>query len=287
MPTPIPKKKQPNITSGNGQSSRKETLATRADKFVLYQKSVQEPEPEVEFFTMAFRDIYGRRPLVLREDFCGTSLVSCTWVQSDSGRRAFGVDLDKTTLDWGQTNNISRLSSEEQARISLIQGDVLATTTDPADILAAQNFSFFIFKERHLLLQYFQSARNNLSSEGLFVLDMMGGSEMHEDENEEIREIDDFEYHWDHVSFDPITHDCKFNIHFSFSDGSKIENAFSYDWRLWTIPEVKELLLEAGFTQVHVYWEGADDDGEGTGEYTRETSAPADPAWVAYIVGQR
>jgi len=264
-----------------------DTLAGQADKFELYQKSVQEPEPEVEFFDRAFRDAYNRRPLLLREDFCGTSLVSCTWVQSDSGRRAFGVDLDQTTLNWARENNVSKLSPDEKDRVELLNGDVLNTSTEAADVLAAQNFSFFIFKQRLALLNYFKATLNNLKLEGILVLDMMGGSEMHEDENEEIREIEDFQYHWDHVSFDPITHDCKFNIHFSFSDKSKIENAFSYDWRLWTIPEVKELLLEAGFSDVHVYWEGADDDGEGNGEYTREHSAPADPAWVAYVVGQR
>ena len=32
--------------------------------------------------------------------------------------------------------------------------------------------------------------------------------------------------------------------------------------------KLKELLLEAGFSKVTVYWEGEDEDGEGNGEFS-------------------
>ena len=52
-----------------------------------------------------------------------------------------------------------------------------------------------------------------------------------------------------------------------------------------TIPEVRELLADAGFTRTDVYWEGADEDGEGTGQYSRLDSLQGDEgAWVSYIV---
>jgi hypothetical protein len=76
-------------------------------------------------------------------------------------------------------------------------------------------------------------------------------------------------------------------IHFSFPDGTRIENAFTYEWRLWTIPEIKEMLLEAGYQDVVVYWEGTDDDDEGNGVWTATDQGEACQGWIAYIVGIR
>ncbi|MEM6691430.1 MAG: class I SAM-dependent methyltransferase, partial [Planctomycetota bacterium] len=93
-----------------------------------------------------------------------------------------------------------------------------------------------------------------------------------------------FAYHWEQVSFNPINADASFAIHFKFADGSKLKNAFEYHWRFWTIPEVCEMLAEAGFSESHIYWEHElDEDGEET-EWRRATSATSDPAWICYIV---
>ena len=32
-----------------------------------------------------------------------------------------------------------------------------------------------------------------------------------------------------------------------------LKHAFTYHWKIWTIPEVLELLHEAGFAEVHVW----------------------------------
>jgi hypothetical protein len=67
-----------------------------------------------------------------------------------------------------------------------------------------------------------------------------------------------------------------------------MEQAFSYHWRLWTLPEIREILVEAGFGQVDIYWEGTDESGEeGDGIYTPQTIGDADAGWVCYIVAQR
>ena len=55
-------------------------MAEGADKFDLYQKSVQHPDHEVEFFEQAYREAFDRKPWSLREDFCGTFAVCCQWV---------------------------------------------------------------------------------------------------------------------------------------------------------------------------------------------------------------
>jgi hypothetical protein len=90
---------------------------------------------------------------------------------------------------------------------------------------------------------------------------------------------------WHQERFDPITADALFHIHFRFPDGSALEQAFTYDWRLWTLPELRELLVEAGFSEVHVYWETDDKEGNPSGNYRRSTSGKPDPAWLCYVVG--
>ena len=53
------------------------------------------------------------------------------------------------------------------------------------------------------------------------------------------------------------------------------------------MPEIREILYEAGFTQVDIYWEGTDEDkNEGNGIYTPSDIGDADPGWVCYIVAQ-
>ena len=77
-------------------------------------------------------------------------------------------------------------------------------------------------------------------------------------------------------------------IHFRFPDGSRMNRAFSYHWRLWTLPELRELLLEAGFRSATVYWEGTDPKtGEGDGIYSPATVGDADPGWVCYLVAEK
>ena len=72
----------------------------------------------------------------------------------------------------------------------------------------------------------------------------------------------------------------------TYLDGTRLRRAFSYDWRFWTLPELRELLEEAGFSSVEVYVEGWDeDDEEGDGVYRRRTFFENQEGWVANIVG--
>lgn len=264
-------------------------LAQTADKYDLYLRSVQEPDHEVKMFQRFFKDAFGRPATHLREDFCGTFAICCEWVKNNPERRAVGVDLDPEPLAWGRKHHYAALKPEAQKRVTLLQEDVLKAKTEKVDVVAAQNFSFWIFKTRDLVRGYFQAVHKALRPEGILVMDMMGGPKCHEDEYEETRNITGgFKYVWEHASFDPITHDALFHIHFRFKDGSELEKAFTYDWRLWTLPEVRELLHEAGFSKVDVYWEDTDrKTNRGNGHYRKRDSAPADLAWIAYVVAQR
>lgn len=270
------------------------TLADRADRYALYGLSVQEPANEAEFFDKTYKTLNGKSPRVLREDFCGTHAVCCEWVKLHKDNTAYGVDLDPEPLAWGKANVQAALTDEQRGRIKLYEDDVRSAAEVKADVLAAQNFSFFLFKTRDALRGYFAQALANLAEDGIMVMDMMGGSDCHIEDHEDVRTIDTdvkgfkkFKYIWEQKRFNPITADALFHIHFRFKDGSELDKAFTYDWRFWTLPEVTELLLEAGFSDATVYWEQADDDGEETGEFAPAAEGPADPSWIAYVVARK
>lgn len=259
-------------------------MAATADKYELYVRSVQSPDVETAFFDRTFRARFGRKPLVLREDFCGTAAVCYDWVKSSRDRRAVGVDLDAEPLAWGAKRFGDKLTPDQASRLRLVHGDV-RTTNSKAEIIAAQNFSYFCFDTRDSLRAYFRHARRCLTKEGMLVLDVLGGSEVIEDDREEETSFGKFKYVWDHIDFDPITHRCRYAIHFRFKDGSELKNAFRYEWRLWTLPELRELLAEAGFSSSEVFWEGTDrKTGEGNGVYRKRERGDADPAWIVYLV---
>jgi hypothetical protein len=264
---------------------RKKTMASQADRYALYLKSVQAPNHEVHFFKRAFKKEFGRPALKLREDFCGTFAICCEWVKGSKDRVALGVDIDPEPLAWGRKHNLSKLKPASQQRVTIHQEDVRKVTGPKAEVLAAQNFSFWYFKTRPEVVRYFKAARANMASKGLMFLDMMGGPETITENHEDITEYDDFDYIWEQERFDPISHDCRYHIHYHFKDGSKLKRAFTYEWRFWTIPEVREMLAEAGFRRSDVYWEATDKKtGEGNDIYTIRQSAPGDEAWIAYIV---
>jgi len=276
-------------------SKVKKTMASQADIHALYEKAVQEPESDVEFYNDTYQKIRGKKPMVLREDFCGTALISTEWCKSDPARKAIGVDLDGPTLDWGKQHNLEPAGEDITSRIELIQANVLEVAEPKADITCAMNFSYNIFKTRETLREYFAAARKGLKEDGIFILDMFGGTEAMDEmeEEREIDELDDVDYVWDQDSFNPITNDIICYIHFNFSDGSEIQRAFTYHWRLWSIPEVRELMLEAGFSKVRVYWEkfvdsddDDDDELEGTGEYYEAMEVENQESWIIYIAAE-
>jgi SAM-dependent methyltransferase len=261
------------------------TLAQKADRYDLYQRSVNEPDADIRLVNRVFQRRFGRPPRLLREDFCGTANLACRFAELHAENRAWGIDLDPEPLAWGREHNVARLRADEASRVKLIEGNVLDVGIDPVDVTLALNFSYFIFCERDALLRYLRVARSTLGGEGLLVLDAYGGSDAQKT-LEETREIDDFDYVWDQHRFNPIQNGCTNFIHFEFPDGSRMRRAFRYDWRLWSLPELRDLLAEAGFSASEVYWEGVDKKtGEGNDVFTQREIADDDPAWVAYLIG--
>src|SRR5690242_8831868 len=142
----------------------KPTSADRADRYVLYQQSVQDADWEIDFMTGLYKGLRGRSPRRLREDFCGTGLFTCAWVKSGPDREAVGVDLDPEVLAWSRAHNLPKLKAAALQRLELVQADVMNVKTRPADIVCAFNFSYWIFKDRATLRRYFENVRTGLEA---------------------------------------------------------------------------------------------------------------------------
>jgi SAM-dependent methyltransferase len=264
----------------------RQKIADQADRHYLYQESVQDTEAEIDFVEETWRELRNRPAELLREDFCGTANTSCEWVRRDPQHYAIGIDWDAEVLEWGRLNNLEQLDDEQFSRMDLLQENVLGAHTERADIVLAMNFSYFLFLERQDLLKYFRAVHASLVDDGIFFLDAYGGYDAPKVIEEE-RECDGFTYIWEQASFNPIDSRMTCHIHFEFPDQSRLDEAFSYQWRLWTLPEICELLAESGFANVTVYWEGTDEEAnEGNGIFEPAEVGDADPGWICYIVAE-
>lgn len=262
---------------------RKMTMAQRADPHVLYEKSVQDAEAECAFIDLAFRHLRRRVPFSLREDFCGTASVCAEWLKGGAARRAIGVDLDNDVLQWARMNTLQTLKPIQRARVRLLQANVQTVNCARVDIVMAMNFSYQVLKTRELMLRYFKHVREGLVRDGVFFIDLFGGANAFREMRERTPHRG-FTYIWDQARYNPVNGEIRCHIHFAFPDGSRLNNAFTYDWRLWTLPELRDVMIDAGFRDVVVFWQGTDTKtGDFNGVFAPATEADADPAWVALI----
>ena len=266
------------------------TLADQADRHQLYELSVQNAESEIEFVDVTYKKLRGRRASLLREDFCGTAIICCEWVKQRKKNFAIGVDIEPEVLAWSRVKNLSQLSSEQQKRILLLNNDVLKVQTASPDAILAMNFSYWLFKERKQLKRYFKRVYHSLADNGVFFMDAYGGYDSFR-EIEEERTIKhgkvSFTYHWEQEKYEPISGGLISHIHFTFPDGSMMKHAFSYNWRLWTLPEIRDLLDETSFKNITVYWQGWDENDEPDGNFKPVAEGAAEAGWICYISAEK
>jgi len=264
-----------------GRRKKRGLTARSADRHDLYQRSVQEPSVDVALMDRVFRKQNGRRPKTLREDFCGTALISAAWAKSRKDRTALGVDLDGSTLAWGREHNLAPLGKAAE-RVTLLERNVLDVTRPKMDSVCAFNFSYCVFHERRELLRYFRAVRRSLVDDGVFWLDNHAGGSTLEACRDE-REFKRFTYVWEQKPVDALTQRGVRKIHFEFPDGSKIKNAFRYDWRIWSLAELIDLALDAGFRRTDVYAEKLDRRGEPVTSLRRVERYEHDASWTPYL----
>jgi len=260
------------------------------DKFHYYTNSVQSAEHDAELLWTILRKTWTGTPLsrpVLQEDFCGTGCLCFEWAKLGSTHQAVGIDLDPEALAWGNSRHRARIKESQSKRVRLINGNVLHDHGVKPHMICALNFSYFFIKDRALLRKYFAACKKSLIKGGVLALDVFGGPDylmphMDRRRNDEHK----FDYWWEIKKFDALSNDIDAAIHFKPDGQPPRKNVFQYHWRLWSIPEITDVLKESGFSQVEYWSEGLDDKGYGNGKFRRIKSETECETWVAYIIAK-
>jgi hypothetical protein len=267
------------------------------DPRALYEAAVQSVDFDLDFIERVYRYWRGRRFERFREDFCATAALAAGWVLRRPSHRAWAVDLDPAPLAWCRRHRLP-VMRRAASRLTLLERDVRRVSAPRVDAIAALNFSYWVFKTRGELLDYFRTARRALGRDGILVVNAFGGNEAMADLTEKRviaasqavdgTPVERFTYEWEHESFNVVDHHIVCHIHFRFRDGTRMRRAFSYDWRLWTLPEVKEAMLEAGFRRAEIYLEGWNEKkNEGNEIFRLRRTFENQLGWLAYVVGLR
>jgi hypothetical protein len=268
------------------------------DRHDCYELCVQSPRHVVAML----RGIHGNEPLVLREDFCGSAAVGRRWcvegASRGDGARAVGVDLDTECLA-----RAARLALDDRTgdRLNLLRADAVHTppdSADGADIVFVGNFSIGYIHLRSDLLTYLRHCRDRLVrgqggfGGGVFVCDLYGGSRQFQlgslDRTHMSRGPEVIKYHWEHEEADPLTGIVTNSISFKvILDGElqqDLPRAFVYRWRLWSIPELTDAFLEAGFTSTDIY----KDLNLAPGQPAQPVTSPDElgPDWIVMVAAR-
>lgn len=231
------------------------------DKHALYRTSVQDTAAIADFLPRLYRRAYKSAPLRLREDFSGTFALAAEWVARGPKNTAVAIDNASAPLRYGERHYLRPLPPAAQKRLKVQQRDVLAgPALAPADVACALNFSYCVFHERNDLRAYLLRCRRAFGKRGVFLLDCFPGIEVAGAVETEFH-FPDFVYFWEQESFDPITRRGRFAMHFQRPGEERRNRVFRYDWRLWTAPELRDLLEEVGFRTVEAYSAGGDVEG--------------------------
>jgi hypothetical protein len=249
------------------------------NRFDLYELAVQSPLMQARFL----RAVHGGRPRTLCEDFCGPASIARAWASLAPDHEALGVDRDPEPLAHARA-----LASS--SRLSLLEEDVRRTRAH-ADIIASFNFAVCELLDRAALLEYLTLARARLAPAGIFAADLYGGPDAFIPGESSQRLASPFGpvlYTWEQREADAFTARVRNAIHFTLPDGTTLRDAFTYDWRLWSVPELRDALAEAGFSHTQVYTSFGDalDD---SGNPLVSPAAPWDSTqdnYVVYVVGR-
>ena len=261
--------------------------------FDLYELCVQAPELEARFL----RSLHGGRPLTLGEDFAGPVGVGRAWLALDPAHTVVATDADPLPLEHAE-RRLRKAMPGAGPRLVRRVNDVLETG-DRSDVIAAFNFAVCELHSRDRLVTYFRHALFRLNAGGVLAVDTYTSPDAMSP-GESVQTVQTYfglvEYRWRQVSADPATGRVVNAIDFTLPDARRFEDAFVYDWRLWSAPEIRDAMREAGFrtTEVHDAYGGAMDiDGNPIVEPVSDDRDPDqvwdggdDGAHVLYVVGR-
>lgn len=252
------------------------------DKHDLYELCVQSPKDLIPLL----RAIHGDDPSVLGEDFAGTAAVSHLWVERD-GCSAVAVDHEEEVLH--------RRGEHERITKHLLD---VRKVNDPCDLLFVGNFSIGYLHTRAELIEYLTHARRRLEhTHGVFVCDTYGGESaftlggVHRTHPMPGGKL--CRYTWEQHSADPTTGMVTNLIHFRVERAGviefELEDAFIYHWRLWSIPELRDAMEDAGFAQTQVYSKLADaidDEGNAYVMPVEDAEEELDDSYIVLVAGR-
>ena len=95
------------------------------DKYATYQRAVQAADTDVLFIRDTYKEVRGKNPVSLREDFCGTFSICCEWTKLGPQFQATGIDVDAEPIEYGRAHNLPMLTPTQQSRVQIEQADVL------------------------------------------------------------------------------------------------------------------------------------------------------------------
>jgi SAM-dependent methyltransferase len=256
------------------------------DRFELYVQFFQNPTVEVERLRRICEATRITEAYRLREDFCGTAANCLAWVRAGANHTADGVDIDPEPLAWSRTRYLPTLSDDELGRLQLVEGDAIATETERVDVILAANLSFCVYKRRSELREYLSRCFQRLAPGGIVVLEICGGPEIllrgaDRDDSDGVTAV------WDQESINQLTNEAVSRIHFEFSDGTRLERAFTFDWRVWSTAELRELLHDSGFGTVRIFARCYATDGNLLPTTHERDHSYADTYWTVDVVGIR
>lgn len=251
----------------------------------LYELCVQSPQHLVPFLIA----VHGNEPSILGEDFAGTAALSHLWADRGDMYAAIATDLDAEALAFrGVHPRIEKHASDVRDESAC------------ADVIFVGNFSIGYWHTRAELVAYLKHARSRLHPGGVFVCDTYGGETaytlgtVHRDHwipndpryaghtGKRIR------YTWEQRNADPTTGMVTNVLHFRIEKAGTIEqeifDAFTYEWRLWSIPELRDALDEAGFASTEVFAKTADAIDEQGNAYVLPIEDGEDELDDSYIV---
>ncbi|MDX9910285.1 MAG: hypothetical protein RBS39_00490 [Phycisphaerales bacterium] len=237
------------------------------DRHDLYNACVQSPTQLVPFL----RAIAGEGAHALGEDFCATGEIAKEWVRVVPGGRGVGVDHDAALIERAR---------RDAPRNAVFECADVMDAREPVDLVFVGNFSIGEIHERDALVAYLRHARGRLdaSPAGLFVCDTYGGESaycigsverMHPapaDRSGNRPGVPPagarIRYTWEQREADPLTGRVVNALHFRVEHGRDVleehTDAFVYHWRLWSVPELRDAMRDAGFVRTAVYAKLAD-----------------------------
>lgn len=253
----------------------------------LYEWCVQSPAWQVRFL----HAVHGQGPIEFGDDFAGPASLARAWVGMGPGFIAVAADRDPRPLEHAR-RRMADGGDVGMDRLALRAEDVLGVRAR-ADVIAAFNFAVCELHSRSDLMTYLRNVLFRLRAKGVFVADLYGG------ERQFVPGVTGMEvetpigtvlYEWEQRRADPTTARVENAIHFELPDGTRMENAFVYDWRLWGVAELRDAMIEAGFVLTEVYADYAEAvDGEGvliTRPLAGDDALDLDEDYVVYVAGR-